>query len=179
VPNNRDKRVLRFSFFCFALSLLVLGSACSSRESRTDDEPIIDSASSRASYIAPPVEESSVPAKELAAAFFPSDSAQLTPHAKQILRADSVWLKANTEAAIEIIGYCDARGTQDYNFTLGARRAEAAKQFLQAQGIAESRITTVSFGRVDESDPSRWGHNRRASFNLFYPHATTSSEAAR
>ncbi len=150
-----------------AVAALVLA-GCSAREARLDDDPLIDANSSRAHYAPPPAEMSSVPAAELAAAFYPFDSAVLTSSAKKVLRDDAAWLSAHPDAAIEIIGYCDARGSDDYNYTLGEKRAAAAKSYLKKLGIAESRITTVSFGRVD-GDPSQWDRNRRASFTLFYP----------
>jgi len=67
---------------------------------------------------------------------------------------------------VRIEGHCDARGTVDYNVALGQRRAESVKSYLVGNGVAASRIKTVSYGEerpVDRSsNESAWAKNRRA-----------------
>jgi peptidoglycan-associated lipoprotein len=67
---------------------------------------------------------------------------------------------------IRVEGHCDERGTTDYNLALGERRAVTVKQWLTGNGIAPSRITTVSYGEERPADPGRgeaaWAANRRA-----------------
>ncbi len=53
----------------------------------------------------------------------------------------------NRHLSLRIEGHCDDRGTRDYNFALGERRAAAVAQFLRAQGIDGVRITTISYGK--------------------------------
>ena len=64
------------------------------------------------------------------------------------------YLKSNAAAGVVIEGNCDERGTTEYNRALGEKRAIAAKTFLMDQGIAESRIKTVSYG---EERPAQTG----------------------
>jgi peptidoglycan-associated lipoprotein len=67
---------------------------------------------------------------------------------------------------LSIEGHCDERGTREYNLALGERRANAAKNYLAARGVATSRMTTLSWGKerpVDEASNERaWALNRRA-----------------
>ncbi|MDH3258580.1 MAG: OmpA family protein, partial [Deltaproteobacteria bacterium] len=67
-----------------------------------------------------------------------------------------------------IEGHCDERGTNEYNFALGERRAEAAKQYLINLAVESSRISTISYGEERPLDPGHtegnWGQNRRAQF---------------
>ena len=63
-------------------------------------------------------------------------------------------------------GHCDERGTREYNLALGDRRANAAKNYLAARGIAPGRISTISYGKERPialgSDEASWAQNRRA-----------------
>ena len=68
--------------------------------------------------------------------------------------------------AFTIEGHADYRGTREYNFALGERRAEAAKDYLVAKGVNVSRIKTISYGKERPvavcDDISCWSQNRRA-----------------
>jgi peptidoglycan-associated lipoprotein len=67
-----------------------------------------------------------------------------------------------------IEGHCDERGSEKYNLALGDRRANSTKEFLVGQGIAATRIETVSYGEERPFDPGHdegaWAKNRRAHF---------------
>ena len=71
---------------------------------------------------------------------------------------------------MRVEGNCDERGTQEYNLALGQRRADAAKKFLMALGVAEHRIGTISYGEERPADPGHneraWALNRRDEFKL-------------
>ena len=56
-------------------------------------------------------------------------------------------LPKNRHLKLRIEGHCDDRGTRDYNFALGERRAAAVAQFLSAQGVKDTRIHTISYGK--------------------------------
>ena len=77
-------------------------------------------------------------------------------------------LQAHPQLAVQIAGNCDERGSDEYNMALGERRAAAAKRWLVAHGIAESRITIISYGKerpLDSGhDESAWAKNRRDDF---------------
>jgi peptidoglycan-associated lipoprotein len=99
---------------------------------------------------------------------FEFDSASLSAEAQEILRAKAAWLKANPGARVIIEGHCDERGTNEYNLALGDRRAFSAKSFLVDLGIADSRLTTISYGEEQPVDigssEDAWAKNRRAHF---------------
>jgi peptidoglycan-associated lipoprotein len=69
---------------------------------------------------------------------------------------------------VVVEGHCDNRGTNEYNYALGARRAETTKSYLVSHGISKSRVKTVSFGEdrplCRGSNESCWYKNRRAAF---------------
>ncbi|OEU80100.1 MAG: peptidoglycan-associated lipoprotein [Desulfobacterales bacterium S5133MH4] len=99
---------------------------------------------------------------------FDFDSSGLLPEAREILRRKARWLRANPDATVIVQGYCDERGTEEYNMALGDRRAWSVKTYLVDLGIAAGRLTTVSFGEEDPIDPGHneaaWTMNRRAQF---------------
>jgi peptidoglycan-associated lipoprotein len=99
---------------------------------------------------------------------FEFDSASLSVEAQEILRAKAAWLRENPRARVIIEGHCDERGTNEYNLALGDRRAFSAKSFLVDLGIADSRLTTISYGEERPIDTSpteeAWAKNRRDHF---------------
>ena len=98
--------------------------------------------------------------------FFDTDSSTVREDGRQTLNRQAEWLKKYGNYQITIEGHCDERGTREYNLALGERRANAARQYLIAQGIPAARIKTVSYGkeRPDPvgSDEAAWARNRRA-----------------
>jgi peptidoglycan-associated lipoprotein len=99
---------------------------------------------------------------------FEFDSASLSVEAQEILRAKAAWLRENPRARVMIEGHCDERGTNEYNLALGDRRAFSSKSFLVDLGIADSRLTTISYGEErpldSRSTEDAWAQNRRAHF---------------
>lgn len=99
---------------------------------------------------------------------FEFDSASLSVEAQEILRAKAAWLRENPRAQVVIEGHCDERGTNEYNLALGDRRAFSSKSFLVDLGIADTRLTTISYGeeRPVDTAPTEdaWAKNRRAHF---------------
>lgn len=97
---------------------------------------------------------------------FGYDSYELDAEARGILARHAEWLRANPTVRITLEGHCDERGTREYNLALGDRRANSAKNFLAGQGIALTRISTISYGKerpaVDGNDEAAWAKNRRA-----------------
>jgi len=98
--------------------------------------------------------------------FFESDQTELTSTGQATLDKQARWLQQYSRYSFTIEGHADERGTREYNFALGARRAEAAKNYLIARGIAASRIRTISYGKERPvavcNDISCWSQNRRA-----------------
>jgi peptidoglycan-associated lipoprotein len=112
-----------------------------------------------------PVTPSSSPLKDV---FFDFDRYDLSADAREVLRANANWLKTNSTVRVEIEGHCDERGTSEYNLALGAKRAQAAREYLSTLGVASDRLSTTSFGEeipvCRESNESCWKQNRRARF---------------
>jgi len=79
-------------------------------------------------------------------------------------------LRANPRLTIEIAGNCDDRGSAEYNLALGERRAATAKRWLVAHGIADERISVVSYGEERPLDRAEteaaWAANRRDDFRV-------------
>ncbi len=102
--------------------------------------------------------------------YFDFDKSDLKPEARAILRKKADWLLKHPEYSVRIEGNCDERGTNEYNLALGQRRADAAKRFLVALGVDESRISTISYGEERPVDPRHceeaWAKNRRDEFKL-------------
>ncbi len=101
---------------------------------------------------------------------FAFDAFDIDASAQSTLAMNAEWLKANPEAKVQVEGHCDERGTNEYNMALGAKRARAAYDVLKTLGIAESRMSTVSYGEELPLDPRQseeaWAKNRRAHFNV-------------
>lgn len=97
---------------------------------------------------------------------FENDSSELTDSAQAILDKQAQWLSRFRRLSIKIEGHADERGTREYNFALGARRAETTRAYLAARGVATTRIRVVSYGKerpiVACDDVSCWSQNRRA-----------------
>jgi peptidoglycan-associated lipoprotein len=102
--------------------------------------------------------------------YFDFDSSALSPVAQSVLSAKADYLRDNPGSQVIIEGYCDERGTPEYNLALGDRRAESAKNFLVNLGIDPARLTTISYGEENPVDPGHneeaWAKNRRANFVL-------------
>jgi len=99
---------------------------------------------------------------------FDFDRSEITPRSREILNRKGQFLLANRDIAILIEGHCDERGTDEYNLALGERRANSAKQYLMALGVAADRMSTISYGEERPLDPAKnetaWAKNRRAHF---------------
>ncbi|UWQ29578.1 peptidoglycan-associated lipoprotein Pal [Leisingera sp. M523] len=97
---------------------------------------------------------------------FAIDQSTLSPAAQATLQGQSQWLARNADYVVTIEGHADEQGTREYNLGLGAKRANAAREYLMSQGVAGSRIKVVSFGKERPleicSDEVCYSKNRRA-----------------
>jgi peptidoglycan-associated lipoprotein len=97
---------------------------------------------------------------------FAIDQTTLSPEAIGALNAQIGWLSQNPSVPILIEGHADERGTGEYNMALGSSRASAVRNYMVSQGIPDSRISIITFGRerpVATCDSeSCWAQNRRA-----------------
>lgn len=107
----------------------------------------------------------SSPLKEV---HFDFDRYVLRGDAREALNANADWLKAHSSVVVEIEGHCDERGSNEYNMALGAKRAQAAMNYLITRGVAANRLSTISFGEevpvCEEHTEECWAKNRRDRF---------------
>jgi peptidoglycan-associated lipoprotein len=103
-------------------------------------------------------------------AFFDYDSYEIRPDAQSVLAQDASFLAAHPTLKVVVGGYCDDRGSAEYNLALGENRANAAKQALVNGGVSPDRVRTVSYGKekqfCTEANEACWQQNRRAGFSL-------------
>lgn len=98
---------------------------------------------------------------------FEYDRSTLSSSAKKIVQGNVEWMKTNN-ANVQIEGHCDARGSIEYNLSLGERRAQAVKSYMTSLGIAASRLSIISYGKekpLQSGDSeTAYAANRRANF---------------
>lgn len=100
--------------------------------------------------------------------YFEFDQYNLHTDARDVLKFHSNWLKNHASAQVEIEGFCDERGTGEYNLALGAKRAQTAKDYLVTLGIPAGQISTVSYGKelpvCQDHSEECWQKNRHDRF---------------
>jgi peptidoglycan-associated lipoprotein len=93
------------------------------------------------------------------------DQSTLTREGKETLRKQAAWLRQYSDVMIQVEGHADERGTREYNISLSARRATTTREFLIAQGVEKSRISTIAYGKERPAalcDAEEcWSKNRR------------------
>ncbi len=98
--------------------------------------------------------------------FFDTDQTDLSAAAQATLDKQAAWLNQYNRYSFTIEGHADERGTREYNFALGARRAQAVHDYLVAKGVSAARMKTISYGKERPvavcDDISCWSQNRRA-----------------
>lgn len=102
--------------------------------------------------------------------YFDYDQYSIRADAGPILDKQADWLRRYSQVHVRIEGNCDERGTREYNMALGARRANAVRDYLVGRGVAAGRIETVSYGKERPMDPGTgedaWAHNRNGHTTL-------------
>jgi peptidoglycan-associated lipoprotein len=104
---------------------------------------------------------------ELQKVYFDYDRSDIKDDAKSTLITNADIIKSKKSSDILIEGYCDERGTEEYNLALGQRRAESVKKYLISLGLSQNTtMTTISYGEAKPeaygSNESAWKLNRRA-----------------
>jgi peptidoglycan-associated lipoprotein len=98
--------------------------------------------------------------------FVETDSTELSAQSRATLDKQAQWLRNYPQYTFTIEGHADERGTREYNIALGARRAQAVRDYLISRGIAANRMRTISYGKERPvavcNDISCWSQNRRA-----------------
>ena len=148
--------------------LVLVVSACSSV--KLDDTNGVATVNAGGSLSYDPISDpkSSVYGKR--SIYFEFDSYTLDPKYASTISAHASYLKSfqRQKASVIIQGNTDDRGTAEYNLALGQKRSEAVKKALIAQGVSESQVEAVSFGKEKPANPAQteeaFKENRRADF---------------
>lgn len=102
--------------------------------------------------------------------FYDYDSYDLRPDAQSTIAQGASYLNAHPAIKVVIGGYCDDRGSAEYNLALGENRANSARTALVNAGVAANRLRVISYGKekqfCTEENESCWQQNRRAQFSL-------------
>lgn len=111
------------------------------------------------------------------AIYFDYDSANLSAKALDGLKKNAEYLKAHPSSDVEVAGFCDERGTVEYNLALGQKRAKEVREYYMRLGVPGKSIATISYGKeqpvCSESTEACWAKNRRAETRLRAPTAST------
>ena len=96
---------------------------------------------------------------------FGYDRSDLEDSGRSTLQKQAAWLQRYPTVVLTIEGHADERGTREYNLALGARRAQAVRDYLVSLGVSGARIDTISYGKERpicvQSDEACWTQNRR------------------
>lgn len=102
--------------------------------------------------------------------YFDYNMSQLDSADTKILKGWAAYLAANPSVRVTLEGHCDERGSTEYNVSLGERRANSARSYLQSAGVAANQISVVSYGEsqpaVDGHTEAAWSKNRRVEIKL-------------
>jgi peptidoglycan-associated lipoprotein len=103
--------------------------------------------------------------------YFDYDSAQIRSDQQEKVNAVIDTMRSSPTGRIIVEGHCDERGSREYNLALGERRAQAVREYLIGQGVANDRIQTRSFGEENPAvaghDENAYRYNRRAELLLY------------
>lgn len=99
---------------------------------------------------------------------FDYDKANLNSDAKKKIQSNADWLKSHGNVGLQIEGHCDARGSIEYNLSLGERRAQTVKAYMVGLGVAGDRLSVISYGKekpvANGDSEADFAKNRRANF---------------
>jgi peptidoglycan-associated lipoprotein len=173
---SKNARVkLLVCVLCLALILVVTGGCKGKKHQVINPEPAGDQSKGPERTTGeglPGVDQESLlwsPATGLQKIYFDYDSYALRPDAMKTLTENADKVKQVPDVLIQIEGHCDERGTQEYNLSLGEKRALAVRDYLIKLGISGDRLLTISYGKerpvAAGHDESAWKQNRRCEFN--------------
>ena len=154
-----------------AAVLLISGAACASKPKPSDNTGSTDSSGPsgpggvNGDNLAPiPGSEQDFVVNVGDRVYFDYDQYAIRADARPILDSQAAWLNRYRSVRVRIEGNADERGTREYNFALGGRRAESVRMHLVSNGIDPSRIETISYGKERPIDPGSneeaWARNR-------------------
>lgn len=144
-----------------AITFAILLSACQSKPSNNANNLVSDNnapSNTGTQYRAAKVADNNT-------VYFEYNSDKLSNDGKEILDGQAKWLKDNSDARVTVEGHCDQRGSKEFNYALGKKRAVAAKKYLVEKGVNSSKIRVISYGKdrpaVKGEGEEVWAKNRR------------------
>lgn len=159
-------------------SLLIV--ACSSTPkidtppaAKETPKPVVSTISTTAP-VAPAETESGKLAAELQqlqkqSVYFDFDQSSVKPEYRDVIQKQANFIKAHQNDVVTLKGNTDERGSNEYNLSLGGKRAQAVKKDLEILGVGASQIRTVSYGaekpRLACHEEKCWQENRRVDFD--------------
>ncbi len=97
--------------------------------------------------------------------YFDFDRSDIRADSQSVVAAHAAYLAKNPNQKVRLEGHADERGSREYNIGLGERRGQAVRRALALQGVAETQLSTVSYGEerpaAAGSDEQAYGLNRR------------------
>jgi peptidoglycan-associated lipoprotein len=114
----------------------------------------------------------------LSAVVFEYNSAAIDEAARNVLKENvKILKKLPKSVSVRVEGHCDDRGTIEYNFALGQRRASAVRSYYVTSGLDKARVETISYGEerplCAEQTDACWAQNRRSATKLKNKEAIT------
>jgi peptidoglycan-associated lipoprotein len=157
----RAKSTIQAMKIAVALAAALMMSACARNGAVDPNNPALSNASA-----ATPGSQQDFVVNVGDRVFFESDSSELTQQSLGTLEKQAQWLRTYPQYSFLIEGHADERGTREYNIALGARRAQAVREYLVSRGVQAHRMRTISYGKERPvavcNDISCWSQNRRA-----------------
>ncbi len=105
--------------------------------------------------------------------YFDFDKANVRPNQVDKLKQVASRMKGMPGKALYVEGHADERGTEEYNRTLGDKRAQSIREFLVKEGLDPQMIPTITYGEDKPADPGHtsaaWEKNRRGELILLTP----------
>lgn len=91
--------------------------------------------------------------------YFDYDQSTVRREYLDVVRAHAQYLANNPQVTVRVEGHADERGSREYNLGLGENRANAIRNLMLAEGVADNQIVVVSYG---EERPASYEHNEEA-----------------
>ena len=149
-------KILKNTFLVVILGIFISACSTTAKKSKSASAGDVYTGTDTVKYLATGVADR---------VFFATNSTGLTSAAKATLTKQAGYIKAS-KISVVIEGHADERGTREYNLALGERRANAARDYLMAKGVAKSSIKVISYGKErpanTESSKLAWSQNRRS-----------------
>lgn len=164
------KKLVLLMILMLAIPVL-MGSSCDKKvETETPPPAPDDTTTPEQPPPPPPQPPATLEEAQLQTVYFDLDKFALKAEAKALLDANYALLAEFSDAMIKLEGHCDERGTVEYNIALGDKRANAARDYLVGLGLAENRVSTISYGEerpaATGSNEAAWDKNRRCEFKI-------------